>query len=85
MEAGFSQIQSHISVKPFTAVLQYANISVCMYAHVCMLHMCIFFYVAASQIIRPFVECFEKGTPNFLSVHPCKLILCMKHCIMIML
>ena len=42
-------------------------------------------YVATSQIARPFVECFEKGTPNFLSVPPCKIALCMKHCVMMIL
>ena len=46
-------------------------------------YVCILFYVATSQIARPFVECFEKGTPNFLSVPPCEIVLYMKHCVYI--
>ena len=36
--------------------------------------LCIFFYVAKSQITRPFIKCFQKGTPNFLTVPPCKFL-----------
>ena len=40
--------------------------------------MCVFLlYVAKIQMIRPFIKCFEKGTPNFLSVPPCEFVLCM--------
>ena len=50
--------------------------------YVCMY---VYFYVAKSQIARPFVECFEKGTPNFVTVPPCEFAVCMKHCVMIKL
>ena len=51
-----------------------------------MMRMCVLcFYVAKNQITRPFIKCFEKGTPNFLSVPPCEFILYMKHCIIIIL
>ena len=45
-------------------------------AFVCMYdirnYVCNFIYVAKAPIARPFIKCFEKGTPNFLSVTPCK-------------
>ena len=44
--------------------------------------MCVhYFFAAKNQITRPFIECFEKGTPNFVSVPPCEFVLCIKHCI----
>ena len=38
-------------------------------------------FVAKNQLTRPFIECFEKGTPNFLSVPSCEFVLNIMHCV----
>ena len=52
--------------------------------YVCM-YVFIYYFVAKNQITRSFIECFEKGIPNFLSVPPCKLILYMRYYVTITL
>ena len=48
----------------------------CVYVYICMCECTyLLFYIAVNQITRPFVECFEKGTPNFVSVPPCEFVL----------
>ena len=56
--------QNHLCVlNIYVIILTYVCMHIAMYLY--------YFYVAKSQITRPFTECFEKGTPNFLSVPPC--------------